>query len=78
MQPFGQIPAFEDGDLKLFGKVYMKLMTNSSFTLLYRQTVIIFYFTLLLDGQRRKGKLIGIYNLIYFNYFFIVFSLFRF
>jgi hypothetical protein len=54
MQPFGQIPAFEDGDLKRFGKVYMKLMTNSSYTVLYRQTVIILYFTLLLDGQRRK------------------------
>ena len=54
MQPFGQIPAFEDGDLKLFGKVYMKLMTNNNYTVLYRQTVIIFYFTLLLDGQRRK------------------------
>jgi hypothetical protein len=25
MQPFGQVPAFEDGDLKLFGKVSIKL-----------------------------------------------------
>jgi hypothetical protein len=54
MQPFGQIPAFEDGDLKRFGKVYMKLMTNSSYTVLYRQTLIILYFTLLLDGERRR------------------------
>lgn len=23
MQPFGQVPAFEDGDLKLFGKVFL-------------------------------------------------------
>jgi hypothetical protein len=26
LQPFGQVPAFEDGDLKLFGKIYMNLI----------------------------------------------------
>jgi len=25
MQPFGQVPAFEDGDLKLFGKIYLNV-----------------------------------------------------
>jgi len=25
LQPFGQVPAFEDGDLKLFGKIYMNM-----------------------------------------------------
>ena len=25
MQPFGQVPAFEDGDLKLFGTTYTLL-----------------------------------------------------
>lgn len=30
MQPFGQVPAFEDGDLKLFGKIYMNMMVETS------------------------------------------------
>jgi hypothetical protein len=34
MQPFGQIPAFEDGDLKLFGKVYICATADSTFTLM--------------------------------------------
>jgi len=25
LQPFGQVPAFEDGDLKLFGKIYFNV-----------------------------------------------------
>jgi glutathione S-transferase len=32
MQPFGQIPAFEDGDLKLFGKVYISLYATADST----------------------------------------------
>jgi glutathione S-transferase len=31
MQPFGQVPAFEDGDLKLFGKIYMYRSTDTSY-----------------------------------------------
>jgi hypothetical protein len=38
MQPFGQIPAFEDGALKLFGKVYIYIYiyatADSTFTLM--------------------------------------------
>jgi hypothetical protein len=36
MQPFGQVPAFEDGDLKLFGKVYISFyaIADSTYTLM--------------------------------------------
>ncbi|KAK2457226.1 glutathione S-transferase F4 [Trifolium repens] len=31
LNPFGQVPAFEDGDLKLFGKIYMYRSTDTSY-----------------------------------------------